>query len=502
MLLKNLKLSIAICFSTILVIGMFLISLVVISFWQQYIVSSSINHLDLQLLNILNSDQFICDTSPETTNSSLKTIEKKYLENDTKFFLYKNDSFVGNSDVYGQEVAEAINLCKNNKFGKVVSTGNFWSLLSFEQQYIIVVRHVGGECGTDTYAGVVLNMANFYQTVRDKYSIVLVYILVNTIILSTIGFFRMLKIVIKPLENLVYLSDRYKATNNEITAIFSSKNEFKSVATTIQNMILRIEEDNHKLTQTIVSLEEANQKIIENQKTLVEAEKFAAIGKLSAGIAHEIGNPLGIIQGYLELLGQGDYSEEEFKQYIDRAGRELDRVTLLIKQLLNLAREKPKSDGNTLIYPVIMELVEMLNHQSMTSSIEFKVECYDNESRVSCTEDDLHQVVLNILLNAIDAVKENKSDNPQISLSCFRKKIESKSYAVIEISDNGVGISVEDLSSVFDPFFTTKQIGEGTGLGLSVSRSIIEKSSGKIQIVSSRDSGTSIIIMIPVIANI
>jgi signal transduction histidine kinase len=140
----------------------------------------------------------------------------------------------------------------------------------------------------------------------------------------------------------------------------------------------------------------------------------------------------------------------------------------------------------------------MLSQQKSAKSIHFSVDCDDFSEQALCSEAHLHQVLLNCLLNAVDAVAWRDDGQGRISISCKLVAEGKRKVAVLTIHDNGKGIKDCDISSVFDPFFTTKEVGMGTGLGLSVSRSIIENSGGSISIESDGISGTTVKIILPV----
>jgi signal transduction histidine kinase len=285
-------------------------------------------------------------------------------------------------------------------------------------------------------------------------------------------------------------------------ALASGKSEFGHIALALHGMLSKIERDKEKLRETIRSLEQANDQILSNQASLIEAEKFAAVGRLSAGLAHEIGNPLGIIQGYIELLGRSDVTLEERKQYTSRAAKELTRMINLLQQLMNVARKPREESSRCSVNTVVEEAVEMIRYQKSTDTIQFQLDCGNIEEEVKCSEADLHQVLLNCLLNAVDAIHERQREghlDGQGAVILATKKIqqEKKDFVKIVIKDNGRGVSEADLSSVFEPFFSTKEVGEGTGLGLAVSRTIIENSGGTIRLERRKGRGACVTIVLP-----
>ena len=142
----------------------------------------------------------------------------------------------------------------------------------------------------------------------------------------------------------------------------------------------------------------------------------------------------------------------------------------------------------------------MLQQQKSGKNISFKIHCGEITEKVQCSEAELHQVLLNCLLNSVDAIHEQMNVEGVISLSCTMTGEQPNKSVKIAIEDNGKGIEEEIVSSIFDPFFTTKKIGYGTGLGLSVSRSIIENSGGEMRVQSEVAKGTVVTITLPVVS--
>ncbi|MFN2355915.1 MAG: sensor histidine kinase, partial [Desulfopila sp.] len=378
------------------------------------------------------------------------------------------------------------------------AVGGFWSLFGVSARDIVIARPVD-ECNGVEAVAMVVHVPDIVAELHGRQYAVWVYLLVNALILTILWFFRMRRLVIAPLENLVDMSESFGIAEADYIGPVSQKNEFGQLADALGNMLGRIETDKQKLSETVASLEEANAQLRANQQVLVEAEKFAAVGRLSAGLAHEIGNPLGIIQGYIELLGRDDIDEAERVQYRDRADKELARVTGLIRQLLDLARKKSDQQSSTYVAPVIDEVVDMLRQQKNTGDIRFSVACAGVDGQVRCSEADLHQVLLNCLLNALDAIHEQGRVAGEIDLSCRSREEEERRFVDIVIQDNGKGIQADGLKNVFDPFFTTKEVGRGTGLGLSVCRSIVETCGGAIRLESEEAVYTRVVITLPVV---
>jgi signal transduction histidine kinase len=248
-------------------------------------------------------------------------------------------------------------------------------------------------------------------------------------------------------------------------------------------------------------LEEANLEIKKAQDEIIKSEKMASAGRLATGVAHEIGNPLSIILGYLELLKRGDLKHEENKDFVERIESEVTRINQIIRELLDFSRPASAEHEEIEIHQLIMETVSLLKLQPMMDQIEIRQELDAIKDVVWAGMTQLKQVFLNIILNAADAMIDTESSDG-LSSKALRIDTENEDDSImISFTDTGIGISPEELGRIFDPFFTTKEPGKGTGLGLSVCYTIIEGLGGRIRAESVLGKGTEVIIAIPLAAN-
>lgn len=336
----------------------------------------------------------------------------------------------------------------------------------------------------------------------ENEKIILAYILANAVVLAVVGFFRMVKLVVRPLERLAEQADTYSLRHDFLPFPGRPGNEFGRLSSSLNRMIAQLEEDRALLIQKVDSLRLANEELERNRREMVRAEKMASIGRLAAGLAHEIGNPLGVVQGYLDLLGQGVEAPEERKEFARRAEQEVTRVGRLIRQLLDYARPVEGAPGPVRVRELLADCLELFRHGKVYAHIEFSLRSEADEDLVLADADGLRQIFVNCFMNAVDAVGPRPEG--RVTARCFNEQEGDRRYLWVVIEDNGPGIAKEHLESVFEPFFTTKEPGRGTGLGLAVSCSLVEKWGGRMWAESGRaedGGGAAIWISLPLAAS-
>jgi len=353
--------------------------------------------------------------------------------------------------------------------------------------------------------GIVLPLERVYQALRNSQKIFLIYLFINLITLTFIGIYRISKLYLQPLARLAKRAEDYKEDDDLIFSVRKEDNELNRLSKSLNIMLTRISADKEKLRSTVMSLEEANLELKKAQKEIIRAEKLASVGRLSAGIAHEIGNPIGIVIGYLELLKQADISEGEKKEFIQRTEEEIERINTIIRQLLEISR--PSNSGRTAVavHDLIHDMADVLRVQPLISSVKLSLDLNAAEQTVLADPNQLRQVFLNLIINAADAItSEDKEAGGWLNISTRllndtgSDTKPSTAYLEISFTDDGPGIAEESLGNIFDPFFTTKDPGKGTGLGLSVSFMIVESLGGKMTGISEKGQGTTMIISLPI----
>ncbi len=241
------------------------------------------------------------------------------------------------------------------------------------------------------------------------------------------------------------------------------------------------------------------------QRAIIQSEKLASIGTLTAEIAHRINNPLAIImmrvEHLLDLLKREDLSKSEREkiikdlQVILKHGND---ISTTVNNLLNISRVSKNDITEIPLNNLIKEIVDFVDRITLKKGIRINAQFDSLSPIIQCNRDDIRQVFLSIIFNAIDALEE-KSGGDTKRIEVRIQPIKEEKLCQITVKDNGVGIPPQYLDKIFDPFFTTKESGKGTGLGLTIAYNIIQGIGGKIWAESKVNEGTSFYIQVPVI---
>jgi two-component system NtrC family sensor kinase len=239
-------------------------------------------------------------------------------------------------------------------------------------------------------------------------------------------------------------------------------------------------------------VEKKTAEIKKAQEQMLEAEKLASLGRLSAGVAHELNSPLTGIITFAHLVH--DRIPRGDKQALDDINviiAQADRCSSIIKGLLGFARKGPSERTSVDLNELVQSTVSMLSRQKNFKDIAVEMDLKDDLSSVTADPNQIQQVILNIFTNSADEM----SDGGEVRISTRETP---DGYVEVEFSDNGPGIEPGNLDKIFEPFFTTKPVGQGTGLGLPVSYGIIKRHGGEITVKSEPGKGASFIVRLPV----
>jgi two-component system NtrC family sensor kinase len=251
------------------------------------------------------------------------------------------------------------------------------------------------------------------------------------------------------------------------------RDEFSRLAIAINRMVFRLKEREAQLART---------------------SRMAAVGTLTAGIAHELNNPLNNIGLNAEALHDGlaEYSDEQKQKMLDDILSQVERASATVHNLLDFTRVEKPVLITLSIADVVRESRRLVENEARMNAVEFHIDMPGDLPKMQGNPRELQQVFLNLFLNAIQAMSKG-------GVLTVRAKTIGDEEIEVEISDTGVGIPEENIGSVFDPFFTTKEVGAGTGLGLFVSYGIVEQHHGSLTLRSKVGEGTTFILRFPVV---
>jgi signal transduction histidine kinase len=240
-------------------------------------------------------------------------------------------------------------------------------------------------------------------------------------------------------------------------------------------------EMSRKMADDIEQLQKLNEQ-------LTRTEKLAAMGTLSAGVAHEVNNPLASISSLIQMMQRKDL-DDDTKEKLKLISTQITRITQVTKDMMDFARARPAAKSLVNINEIIETSLRLASFDKSFQKLEITKDYSENLTEVLADSDQLQQVFLNLFLNARDAMP----NGGELSI----KTAQNQNEIFIEISDSGIGINSKDLKKIFDPFFTTKSAGNGTGLGLAVCYGIITAHGGKIEAAINNSNGTTFLIIFP-----
>ena len=252
--------------------------------------------------------------------------------------------------------------------------------------------------------GGIISLSDVSKKISQYHKPIFFYIILNTVILTFVGLYRIFRIYLRPIDRIIHQADEFQDDVDPFFAFRQEDNELNRLSSALNRMLTRISKDKKKLQETVMSLEKANAELQNAQKEILRAEKMASVGRLAAGIAHEIGNPIGIVLGYFDMLKQDDLDEEDRNDFMHRCEQEIQRINLVIRQLLDLARPQTSQFERLGVHLSIQDIMEVMRPQPMMNAIRIDLDLQAEQDCVWGNGDQLRQVLLNLLLNAADAV--------------------------------------------------------------------------------------------------
>lgn len=360
-----------------------------------------------------------------------------------------------------------------------------------------VIRHLcSGPVMTGTqvlgYLTIGFPAAQTNTRISNAARMILMYMVLDGVIIFFFGVFLLSRYVVRPVRRLSL--DMQALAGGVLPRVQAPKsgNEIDTLAATLKALYSGLKQEQYNTAEQLAEITAKNRQLEQARHEILQSEKMASVGRLTAGIAHEIGNPAGIVTGYIHMLKEGGISEDQRDDFLARMEREVERISATIRELLDFAQPSTKEAAPVQINDIVNDCRALFSYQRDMNNCKVVFEPEDALPLIYANASLLRQLMVNLILNARDAMP----DGGTIHISTYRlannKKIE------LSIADTGCGIPTEHLNLIFDPFFTTKDPGKGTGLGLSNAQRIVEIHGGAISVASEPGRGTRFTITFPI----
>ena len=330
------------------------------------------------------------------------------------------------------------------------------------------------------------------------------YMGVFALALLFIAYIALTRAIVRPIEQLARSADRVAHGSRTLDVPATGAREVTELGASVRSMHARLLADEKELRDKVDELSTTKAHLGTTRDQLAGSERMASVGKLAAGVAHEIGNPIAAIMGMHDLIEDGDLPAEDKADFLRRMRKETERINVVVRDLLDYARPEDGPPSGSVAVADVKEIVSdalaLVRPQKDWKSVEASVEIEEG-LRLLISPQRLTQIMLNLLLNAAAAMSSMPPEKPRkITVRASRLQVKGANRGRLVVEDTGPGVAPNVRDRVFDPFVTTKEVGEGTGLGLSVCRGIVEAASGRISVDAKYTEGARFVVDLPAVA--
>jgi signal transduction histidine kinase len=320
------------------------------------------------------------------------------------------------------------------------------------------------------------------------------YTAVVALALLVVAYFALTRLIVRPLDALARAAERVASGTRRLHVPKTSVRELADLGVSLGIMTERLLEEEDKLRSKIDEVERATDRLKEAQDRLVRSERLASVGRLAAGLAHEIGNPIAALIGLQDLVLAGGLSPEEERDFMMRMRRETERIHRILRDLLQFARPAAKPLGEEEQEPgdvdvAVRDIVALVAPQRSLKEVALALDVSADLPAVKLGHEQLMQVILNLVMNAADAV----GPGGKIRVAAQR----GNGGVRLLVEDDGPGVDPRVVAQLFEPFVTTKEVGKGTGLGLAVCRGLVEAAGGSIALDREYARGARFVVELP-----
>ncbi|MBW2422131.1 MAG: HAMP domain-containing protein [Deltaproteobacteria bacterium] len=319
-------------------------------------------------------------------------------------------------------------------------------------------------------------------------------LLADCLIFIVFGGYLLRRWVVLPFRRLARAAESIGDGSLETRVEVEGNSEAAEVARAFNDMSEALEQRSRELEKVVAELRQSNASLQRARVGLDRAERLAAVGSLAAGVAHEVGNPMGALLAFLDLVRRDGSLSAQGAEHLEKASQQGSRVREILRQLLDFSRTPQLQKGSLCVNEVLVQTLALVRAQSRYAGVVFEVSAREDVCLVSADRALLSQVLLNLLVNAADAVAGEREPRVEIEIRPGSEKEGEGSSVVCEVADNGPGVADALRERIFDPFFTTKDPGEGTGLGLANCQRFAEELGGGIEVGRSRLGGASFLL--------
>ncbi|HEY3494992.1 MAG TPA: ATP-binding protein [Polyangiaceae bacterium] len=322
--------------------------------------------------------------------------------------------------------------------------------------------------------------------------LVALYTALVALALLTATYFALTRMLVRPLDQLAHAAQSVAGGARRLVVPRTPVHELAELGANLRTMTERLIAEEDKLRSKIDEVERATAELRSTQAQLLRSERLASVGRLAAGLAHEIGNPIAALMGLEDLLLAGGLEPEEQRDFLQRMRKETERIHRILKDLLAFARPSaepagPPEPGD--VESAVHDTVALLASHPALRDVELAVDLLEDLPSVALGREQLIQVLLNLVLNAADSV----GSGGHVRVAATR----SAGGVELSVEDDGPGIALAIRDRLFEPFATTKEVGKGSGLGLAVCRGLIEASGGTISLADGAARGARFVIELP-----
>jgi two-component system, NtrC family, sensor kinase len=327
--------------------------------------------------------------------------------------------------------------------------------------------------------------------------LVALYMTTFALALVTFAYFALTRLIVKPIDGLVRAADRVASGARSLRVPRAGARELAELGASMQTMTAHLIAEEEKLKAKVEELTQTTKRLTEARAMVVRSERLASVGRMAAGVAHEIGNPIAALMGMEDLLSAGDLPLETQRDFLERMRKETERIHQVVRDLLDFARPEQARPSGSLqaasasVRKVVDDVCALVAPQKPFKTVELIVDV-DESLRVALPASRLTQVLLNLVLNAGTAVADAGREG-SVTIRARR----GEGLVRIEVEDTGPGIAEEVRERLFEPFVTTKDVGSGTGLGLAVCRGLVEAAGGEIGLDAGHGPGARFYVLLP-----